>query len=348
MRMLVSSETGDSSAARFGPPGPRVLARRCVEVVLLFGAGCLLIAPANAQVNSNAVPVARRESRVETNQMAPLPTIKSPVDVFRSLLHMSGAERKAFLADRSPQAQKQIMAKLREYESLRPNVRELRLRVTELGWYLLPMLSTPATNRQAELALIPEEYRKSLEERLKQWDRLPSSEQQELLTNAPVIQYFIGLASGPPNPATISPARLKMLRSGVEQWQLLPEDHRREMLARFKQFFDLTFDEKRKALSTLSEAEQHQMERTLEAYSSLTPEQRVTCISSFEKFTRLSVEERQQFLKNADRWKLMTPDERQAWRDLVNKLPPPFPVELPMPPRTTPGTSNPPVAASGH
>jgi hypothetical protein len=343
------SEQGDSAATRFERPAPVMFTRRCVGVVLLFGAGSLLVVHTSAQVNTNALPAGAKDSAAETNQMPPLPTVKSPVSVFRDLLHMSGAERKAFLADRSPQAQKQIMAKLREYESLRPNVRELRLRTTELSWYLLPILNTPATNRPGELALIPEEYRKSLEVRLQQWDTLPANEQQELLTNAPVIQYFVDLAAGPPNQTTISPARLKMLQSGVEQWQLLPEDRRREMLARFKQFFDLTPDEKRKALSTLSDAERNQMEKTLEAYSSLTPEQRVACISSFDKFTKLSVEERQQFLKNADRWKLMTPDERQAWRDLVNKLPPPFPVEIPMPPPTpTPGSSNPPVVTSGH
>jgi hypothetical protein len=64
----------------------------------------------------------------------------------------------------------------------------------------------------------------------------------------------------------------------------------------------------------------------------LPPDQRAQCIRGFEKFAGLSLADRQQFLKSAERWQLMTPKERQAWRDLVNKLPP-FP---PMPPDVPP------------
>ena len=69
---------------------------------------------------------------------------------------MNAAERKQALTNRSPEGQKLILAKVREYESLPPDERELRLRVTELRWYLLPLMTAPATNRPAQLAMIPE------------------------------------------------------------------------------------------------------------------------------------------------------------------------------------------------
>ena len=109
---------------------------------------------------------------------------------------------------------------------------------------------------------------------------------------------------------------------------------------RFNQFFDLSPKEKSQALSSLSDAERRQIERTLQAFSNLPSAQRSECIRSLNKFASLSIEDRQQFLKNVERWKLMTPDERNAWRELVTKLslapplPPGFntPVRPPMPP----------------
>ncbi|MCX6895643.1 MAG: hypothetical protein NTZ16_09140, partial [Verrucomicrobia bacterium] len=84
----------------------------------------------------------------------PMPGAQSPVDIFRKLLAQSPAEQKQFLADRSPETQRRILAKLREYESLKPDQRELRLRATELRWYLLPLLNAPATNRAMQLAAV--------------------------------------------------------------------------------------------------------------------------------------------------------------------------------------------------
>jgi hypothetical protein len=57
---------------------------------------------------------------------------------------MAPAERREFLANRSPEAQKLILAKVKEYEALRPEERDLRLWVTELRWYLLPLLESSA------------------------------------------------------------------------------------------------------------------------------------------------------------------------------------------------------------
>src|SRR5689334_6202198 len=64
-----------------------------------------------------------------------LPVLKSPVDFFRELLALERTERTRLLADRTLESRKRILAKVREYELLSADQRELRLRVTELRWY---------------------------------------------------------------------------------------------------------------------------------------------------------------------------------------------------------------------
>jgi hypothetical protein len=267
----------------------------------------------------------------------PTPSDKNPVDAFRELLSMNPGERKRFLAERSAEDRRQILAKVREYETLSPNQRELRLRATELRWYLRPLMSTAATNRAAQLSRVPPEDRQLVADRLLQWDKLPAPVQRELLANEATLHYFTEVQRSSPEQrrqilSGMSPARRLKLEAGVREWRSLSPERRRELTMQFNQFFDLTAAEKSRALTVLSDAERKQIEKTLRSFGHLPREQRAECIRSFEKFASLSLEERQQFLKNAERWKLMSPDQRQAWRDLVAKLPPPFPTEVERPP----------------
>lgn len=279
---------------------------------------------------------------------APEP-VKTPVEMFRQLLAMSPAERKQALTNRPAGIQKLILAKIREYESLKPDDRELRLRVTELRWYLMPLLTESGTNRAALMALVPNEYRPSIQQRLMTWALLPPNLRTELLTNDLAIRYMIATGEERTNLlSTMSPGRQEQLKKSIEQWQSLPEAQREKIMARFSRFFDLSAAEKKKALNTLSAAEQQQIERTLRTFEGLDPLKRARCIHSFEKFANLSLEERQQFLKNAERWKIMSADERQRWRDLVEKIStsPGF-KQMPRPARPTP-VHNPPMATNGQ
>jgi hypothetical protein len=139
-----------------------------------------------------------------------------------------------------------------------------------------------------------------------------------------------------------------MLEKGIQQWGAMAVDQRRSTLNRFNQFFQLTTQEKEKALQMLSEPERRQIEKTLEAFGKLPPAQRAHCIRSFDKFASLSLEERQQFLKNAERWKLMSPGERQGWRQLVSRLPPPLPRRPPpLPPSLARSRPAPTVVTNG-
>jgi hypothetical protein len=267
----------------------------------------------------------------------PLP--KPPVELFRAFLTMTPGELRESLANRSPEAQKLILAKVREYKAMTPEQRELRLRVTELRWYLLPLLSSPATNRAARVESVPSDLRKLVEDRLQQWDKLSGEAQKQVLDNESTIQFYFELAASTPERqaetmTNIAPAMRENLESGLRRWRALTPEQRQAVVNHVREFFDVTPVEKEKILGTLSEPERAQIEKTLRTFDGLTPSQRVQCLKSFQKFASLSPEERRQFLKNAERWRLMTPTERQSWRNLVANLSqqPPLPPGLNSPP----------------
>lgn len=321
----------------------RLSARLILSLAAVSGVSQLACTPLHAQPLTNSP--ARHVSAVAT-PLAP-PAIesrlaKSPVAFFRELLAMNLAERQKALADRAPENRKQILAKVREYESLKPNVREMRLQVTELRWYLWPLMNMAPENRAGRLEQIPAAQRGPIEDRLREWDKLPVEVQKQLLDNEATVRYFTELQDNPRRLTnSISPAAQAKLQKGIRQWQSLSEEQRQQIASRFRQFFDLTHDEKEQALNTLSEPERLQIQKTLQAFGQLPQGQRALCIRSFEKFASLSLVERQQFLKNAARWKLMTPEERQSWRELVSRVPM-------MPPDASTAPIPRPPAAHGH
>jgi len=264
----------------------------------------------------------------------PLPAARSPISFFRDLLAMDAAGREQALSNRAPAIRTLILAKVREYESLKPDERELRLRVTELRWYLRPLMSAPATNRPAQIALIPETYRQLVANRLTEWDKLSPEVQQGLLANADTIRYLTeinGRSDQQRRQAleAITPTGRTVLEQGIDKWASMSEDERQKMLKRFREFFELTPQEQQKVLDTVPGLDRGRIERTMRAFDKLPSDQRDQCIRSLQKFAGLSPAERQQFLKSAERWKLMSPSERQVWRELVRRLPPPLPPPLP-------------------
>jgi hypothetical protein len=261
--------------------------------------------------------------------LPPVPHLKSPVDLFRELLAMTPAGRNNYLTNRPPAIRARIIAKLREYEALDPNERELRLRATELRWYLLPLLHTSPTNQAARLAAIPDDLQPLVKTRLRQWQILPPPMQAEFMESERALRYFthVDSSNSPPAPP-LPPGR------DLAHWNTLSEDQRQKITAQFNQFLELTPLEKKKTLNTLSDAERRQMEKTLETFGKLPPAQRIMCIHAFTEFAGLSAQEKQDFLKNAQRWSQMSPKERQTWRDLVRHVPawPPLPSALILPP----------------
>lgn len=283
----------------------------------------------------------------------PLPTPKSPVDLFRELLAMTGPERRVALTNRTPEVRTRVLAKLQEYELMPAELRELRLRATELRWYLVPLMKLAPAQRPALAVTIPSHLRKLVADRLERWDLLPPGAQGELLENELALDYFTQAGSPdavppPPPPDSLSEAQYEKLVAAMQRWEAMPAEQRRHMFERVRGFFDLNPREQEKALATFSGTDQQQMEETLEKFAKLSREQRIQCIRSFGKFAGMSAAERQSFLQNAKRWSAMSPTERETWRNLVRRLPemPPLPPDFynPPPPPLPPAAKSRPAA----
>jgi hypothetical protein len=252
------------------------------------------------------------------------PQSHSKTDFFgqlRQLLAMPPDDRESFLTNRPPEIRERILAKVAEYEALDPDERELRLRATELRWYLSPLLRESPTNRDAQLAQVPDDVRELVKDRLEEWIILPPSLKQEFLDNERTLDYFDEVGS-------------------TNNLAIFPDGELRRIAAQVNQFFELTPDEKQKTLNTLSDAERAQMEKTLQSFEKLPSAQRAECVNAFAKFAGMDARQQSEFLKNAARWSEMSPAERQAWRDLVVNVPqwPPLPVGFTVP---VPGKSGP-------
>lgn len=318
--------------------GPLSLLPHRRYFLAVLGVALCLSAPAQEAAAQASKADAAREALVPLGGGLP----KAPVDLFRRLLVMSPPERDTFLAKRSPETQKLILAKLREYSALKPEQRDLRLRVTELRWYLLPLLNAPQTNRATQLDSIPPLVRGLVEDRLGQWDRLPPAAQKRILENESFVSLYLDETDARATPAAaVSDAARPQFEAGIRRWQALTEEQRQETMTHFNEFFRLTPSEQEKTLRTLSEGERVQIEKSLHTFEGLTPSQRSQCLRSFQKFANFSPEERRQFLKDAERWELMSPSERQSWRNLVYSVSrlPPVPPGLGMP-----GVPRPPIS----
>lgn len=267
-----------------------------------------------------------------STNLPPFPRSPSPVQFFRNLLAMTPEQRESYFTNKPAGIRTRLEAKVREYELLDPSERELRLRATELRWYLMPLLRADQTNREAVLALVPDDLRDLVKARLNQWIILPPMLQQEFLDNERALRYFsrIDVTNN------LAPGDYRHQPTDEEQarWNSLSNTERARMTAEFDRFFGLTAPEMKKTLGTLSPAERQQMEKTLADFDRLPPPQRQQCIRGFTKFAQMSPQDRTQFLKNAERWSQMSSADRKAWHDLVANVPqwPPLPPTAIMPP----------------
>jgi Protein of unknown function (DUF3106) len=244
---------------------------------------------------------------------------KSPVSFFRELLAMAPVERQQALSNRPLENQQRILAKIGEYEALSADERALRLQVTELRWYLVPLLSLPPGKRADALSQVPASLRPLIESRLEQWTILPPPIRDQILEDDQKLQLYLQLTGSIPAP---QPEVLRLYPPGMRE-QLEAE------VQKLNPFFEMTSEEKAKVLATLplSESERREMQATLRAFDKLPADQRAECVRAFGKFAGMSAAERQQFLRNAERWQAMSPAERERWRDLVRDVPlwPPLP-----------------------
>lgn len=275
----------------------------------------------------------------------PLPKTISPVAYFRELLVMSPAERAVEMSKRPAQQRAALNSKIEQYASMTPEDRELRLRATELRFFLLPLMRATPEERAAEIEHVPANIRDLVQDRLVQWNLIPPSFQEQLLQNQTTLLLFSRL--NPTSDATaddlvnsLSISQQEAVADELQHWQTLPPAQQAQLLKGFTHFFALTPQEKDRTLRTLSQEERRAMEVTLNKFDTLPPSQRAACVRGFQQFASMPSTERIQFLRNVDRWQAMSPDERQEWRTVVDRLSamPPLPpgVDSVLAPQTPP------------
>jgi hypothetical protein len=285
--------------------------------------------PALGHLAASNAPVSPSRSRPA---MPPLPVAKSPTTRFRELLAASPAEREALLSRKSPAARALIESKLKEFSLLRPDEREIRLRLAQLHDTLRPLLAVPAERRDALLALVAAEDQSLVQERLAAWDALPEEGRRDFLESEQHLSMFLRQPETDPRKLVTLveslPAESKAsAEDQLKRWLALTPEQRSRKAAAFSRFFDLTARERKAALEQLSDPELRQIEKTLADFSTLEPAERERCIRGFRQFEALAPAEREQFLRNAERWKELSPNDRAAWRRLVRRTlaPPPLP-----------------------
>jgi hypothetical protein len=285
----------------------------------------------------------------------------TPVAYFRGLLGMTPSERERALAGQPEQRRIQVLAKVREYEALPREVREERMRQTEMYWEVLNLLRLDPAQRKERLNEISPLYQPMILSQLSQWDRLPEAMRQTLLAKESFLRTFVQWLGHSPTAQEDLWSQLPAdQRADWEQelnrWQALPESRREELCQAFRQYIYSSEQERKETVQALSETERRQMEQALRSYADLPAAVQRQCVESFSKFAEMSPEERGQFLQNAAKWEAMTAHERQLWQALVNRLPPmppgyyrtmpPMPPGYPAPPLPATSLAGPPGASN--
>jgi hypothetical protein len=220
------------------------------------------------------------------------PPAPSPVELFRKLLGTNAAGREQLMSDKSVEARQFIEKKIREYETLSPKERELRLASLQLRWYLPQLMRIKASERAAHLAGIPQPERSIIEERLIRWDILPPPLQAGILENETAIRAF----------ETPEQARVRNANPNLEK------------------FIELSDEEKKRTLARLSDLERAQVEKTFSRFRDLPANERAQALEGFRKLAELSPAERAAFLRTAEQWQKMSQKDREFWRNMVARL----------------------------
>ena len=251
----------------------------------------------------------------------------SLIDTFRQLLAMDRAGREKALAEKPEHTRNYLAGKLREYDALTPDERELRLHLSQLRYYMLPLMKPGLTNRAERMEAIPTDDRKLIEARLAQWDRLTADLQKEVLENEWLMQTVLRFESSSPAQQkelmeAMSRDRRRRLESDLAKWHALPADKQSRMVKNFNQFFELSDKEKSRIIATVPQSQRRQMEQTIHAFEQLPAAQRTLCMKSLQRFATMTQQQQLDFFSNAERWARLTEAERETVRKLLMEFPP--------------------------
>lgn len=264
---------------------------------------------------------------------------QSPVTKLRELLRAAPAEREGMLSNRTARQKELIEDGLRRLGDLAADERELRLRVMEMRYYLLPLMKMAPAKREPVLEEIPRGSRSLVVDRLKVWDLLPEALRDEVLEFGGGADYYARLERSTPTQRMgmleqVPVAQRARVEAKLARWATLGPDERAKLQDRFKQFFDLSETEKNKTLELVAAAEVDWVRRSIQSFEALPPQHREDCLSALEKYSKLTADQRARFLRNAERWRAMPESQREAWREVMTRVPPMPPVDRlpPLPP----------------
>ena len=189
--------------------------------------------------------------------------------------------------------------------------------VTELQWYLRPLLPLDASTRARTLAQIPESVRPLILSHLRRWDRASEAERSELLSlDVSHPSWMLGArvkmpAPPPPHPPTWAS------RAGTHSPDTSPK-----ALARIARLLELDPSERTALLARMSTDERGRAGDLLEALCRLPPGQRTVFINGYRRFWEMKEDDRKRFLRNYESWQAMSAEEKQIWRGMLLGLPP--------------------------
>jgi hypothetical protein len=129
---------------------------------------------------------------------------------------MTPAERERALADKPAASKKILLDKVREYQALPPEIREARLRQTQLRWELTSLVNLAPAGRPAFIKEAAPEDRPLLQDYALWLTNSPAGK-KELLDK-------------------LSPDRHQALTQALAQWDSVPQPERRQRSAQFGQF----------------------------------------------------------------------------------------------------------------
>jgi len=294
-----------------------------LPLVLIKCAGLAAVA-----TSTTVEPSRQAQAHLPVSQPPPLPQLpRNPVDTFRQLLAMSAPERQKVLDAKPAKSRQVLVRRLAEFDAMSPGERELRLRLLELRYYLVPLLRADPTNRLTQISYVPTEHRPLIEGRLHDWDMLPAGVRDALIQNENALRYFPSFETN--NPAQraavlneLSPDRRRQLEDDLRRWDAYPPEQRVAMYEQFQHYFELSDRQRDRTLSTLGDPERRRMESALKEFEKLPADHRAKCMEAFQRFCAMSTQERNEFLASAARWESLSSDERRAWRQFVAQLPP--------------------------
>jgi hypothetical protein len=202
-----------------------------------------------------------------------------------------------------------------------PEARDARLHATELHEYLKYYLQNPPLDRPRQMALVPEEYRKEVWDRLNQFDILPPPLQKEALAQSSTADYFMGPVTPPVHPPPPMPP-LPGPADPIKALSEVPEAERSQVFATVEHFFDLDDDEQQAVIRAIPLEQRGHVAKTLYQLKFLPKEERAKSLDAIQTLAAMTDEQRRVFFSSVERWKTLTDSEKATWLRVVSHLPP--------------------------